>query len=118
MVRGHAGNMGIIKCVNKKCRYYDPDKLDNCGHAFIRIRDCHYSLVRGVKVDKHKNHYLNELMSNECLCGRDKKPGKSFCYSCYKNLPADLQMDLYCRMGDGYEEAYDAAIKWLEDPNT
>lgn len=58
--------------------------------------------------------YYNELIKEECFCGHSKKSGHSFCYRCYKSLPPQMQRDMYQRMGDGYEEAYDEAIKWLE----
>lgn len=58
--------------------------------------------------------YLKELRSNECLCGYYKKPGKSFCYRCYSRLPQDMQRSLYQRIGNGYEEALDEAVKYLE----
>ena len=108
--------MGIIKCMNRECPHWDRDKLDNCGHAYVQIRVCKDSIVKHVKLDKYKNPYLNSLFSNECAgCGGKKSPKKSFCYSCYKKLPHDLQVDLYMRMGDGYEEAYDAGVKWLTE---
>ena len=76
---------------------------------------CKDSIVKNIKTNKYKNSYLNALYSNECVCGNNKKPKKSFCYQCYKKLPRDLQIDLYSRMGDGYEQAYDAAIKYLDE---
>jgi len=58
--------------------------------------------------------YIKELRSNECFCGRPKKPGKSFCFLCYKSLPRDMQRDLWRHIGDGYGDVYDRAVKWLE----
>jgi hypothetical protein len=57
--------------------------------------------------------YIKELMSDECQCGRLKQHRRSFCYKCYTSLPKHMQRDLYQRMGDGYEEAYDEAVHWL-----
>jgi hypothetical protein len=57
---------------------------------------------------------LKELKSEECACGEYKKSGNSFCYSCYKSLPDDMQKDLYKRFGNGYEEAYEEAYQWLK----
>ena len=107
--------MGIIKCENRKCAYFDEGKLDNCSHSFVEIRLCENSIVKGVKFEKYKNPYLNALMSNECVCGGEKKLRQSFCYKCFKKLPRDLKNDLYSHMGDGYEEAYDASVKFLEE---
>lgn len=71
-----------------------------------------------LKMDRSKNRdwswFYNELISDECACGRPKKPGYSFCYRCYRSLPGDMQRDLYKRIGEGYEVAYEAAVKWLE----
>jgi len=107
--------MGIIKCVNRNCPFYDSEKLDNCGHAYMQIRACKDAIVENNEIKKYQNSYLAALYSDECVCGENKKPKKTFCYSCYKKLPHDLQIDLYNRMGDGYEQAYDAAVKWLEE---
>ncbi len=57
---------------------------------------------------------LEELKSDECACGNYKKPGNSFCYNCYTSLPNDHQKPLYKRFGNGYEEAYEEATKWLK----
>lgn len=64
--------------------------------------------------DKDKEFYIKELMSDECACGRPKRPGHSFCYRCYRSLPGHMQHDLFQIVGNGYEEAYEAAVKWLE----
>ena len=59
--------------------------------------------------------YLEALKSDGCQCGRTKKRGMAVCYTCWKRLPRDLQQQLYWRIGDGFEEAYDAAIAYLGD---
>ena len=64
---------------------------------------------------KDRAWYLKELRSDECFCGREKDPGKSFCWRCYKRLPRDLQAALYGRIGNGYEGAYDEAAEWMEE---
>ena len=58
--------------------------------------------------------YIDCLKSDQCLCERSKKPGYSFCFRCYKALPADMQKALWQRMGFGYEEAFEAAAQWLQ----
>lgn len=63
--------------------------------------------------DKDMMWYVRELQSGECQCGRTKKKGKSFCWGCYDALPGHLQRDLYCTVGNEYEQAYDEAVKWL-----
>ncbi len=58
--------------------------------------------------------YFEELMGDECACGRPKRSKYSFCYQCYMSLPGDMRRDLYQSIGEGYEAAYEAAFKWLE----
>jgi len=57
--------------------------------------------------------YIEAFKSEECFCGRNKKSRMAFCYGCYKSLPHDMQKALYQRMGNGFEEAYEEAVKWL-----
>jgi len=64
---------------------------------------------------KDRLFFIKELKSDECRCGRTKKPGRSFCYFCYRKLPRSLQQDLYNRIGSGYEQAYEAACRYLPD---
>lgn len=58
--------------------------------------------------------YVDELGSEECFCGRIKKSGRSFCYPCFSSLSPELKRDLYQRIGSGYEEAYEAAVAYLD----
>jgi hypothetical protein len=64
--------------------------------------------------DKDTAFYLKELRSEECVCGRPKKCGRSFCYKCYASLPGHMKKALYNHIMAGYGEAYDEAVKWLE----
>lgn len=57
--------------------------------------------------------YIEQLKSNECQCGAFKKSMKSLCYGCYVSLPSWIQRDLYKRIRNGYEEAYEDAIEFL-----
>lgn len=57
---------------------------------------------------------VRELRGALCHCGKPKTPGHSFCLRCYKSLPRKTQTDLYKRVGEGYEEAYDAAARVLD----
>jgi hypothetical protein len=63
--------------------------------------------------DLDTQFYIDELMSEECQCGRPKKPRHSFCWQCYSSLPKTMQQALYQHIMEGYEEAYDEAIRWL-----
>jgi hypothetical protein len=56
---------------------------------------------------------LRELKADRCACLRKKIPSMSFCGGCYHELPKDMQMKLYARVGSGYEQYYDEAKKWL-----
>ena len=57
--------------------------------------------------------YVKALGSDECQCGREKKPGLALCYRCFKSLPREMQQALYSPLGAGFEEAYEKAVKWL-----
>jgi hypothetical protein len=59
-----------------------------------------------------------ELAGTECRCGYKKKPRQTFCTRCYFRLTPELRRDLYRRFGDGYEEAYEAAVAVLDQPQT
>lgn len=56
---------------------------------------------------------MRELAGNICHCGKPKVPRQTFCRSCYYRLPAAMRAALYRRMGEGYEEAYAAAVTLL-----
>ena len=59
--------------------------------------------------------YVETLKSEECLCGRVKKPGNSFCFRCFKSLPTiAMRMSMYRTIGAGYEEAFEEAVAWLQ----
>lgn len=107
--------MSVIKCFNSQCHYHDRDEVDNCSHPHIQIQACGHAIVRHEDTRKCRDPYLAALLSNECQCSRTKNGHLSFCYKCYARLPRDLQVRLYRRMGEGYEEAYDEAVKFLEE---
>lgn len=55
---------------------------------------------------------VESLQSTTCpMCGGTKKPKQTACLMCYSELPSHLKRRLYCRIGEGYEEAFaDAAV--------
>ena len=57
---------------------------------------------------------IRELKGTECRCGSEKQPDKTFCTKCYWSLPKSMRSDLYKRVGRGYEQAYERAVKFLE----
>jgi len=62
---------------------------------------------------KDRAWYLSEFRSEECLCGREKQPSRSFCYRCYSELPGYMKSALYQRFRNGYEEAFEDAVLYL-----
>ena len=66
------------------------------------------------------NKLLLELLGFACRYGRVKVPRQTFCAECYRALPVAMQRALYRRFGQGYEEAYAAAVAYLrgDDPHS
>jgi len=62
---------------------------------------------------KSTREMVDELRGTKCICGKPKKSKRTFCFACYHSLPASLQKDLYNRIGEGYEQAYDASVAYL-----
>lgn len=56
---------------------------------------------------------IHDLRSDTCRCGHPKGRGKSFCLSCFRRLGIAKQHALYKKIGNGYEKAYEAAVKVL-----
>jgi hypothetical protein len=105
--------MPVIKCFNRKCKKFDEGAVDHCGAVLVSIQNCPNGIIR--KDKPPVNDYARALASNECACGKDKKPGYAFCYGDYAALPDKMKRALWKRIGQGFEEAYEAAIKWLEE---
>jgi hypothetical protein len=59
---------------------------------------------------------IRELFGTTCRCGKPKGSRMTFCGRCYHRLPPPARSALYRRVGEGYEEAYDAAVAILEPP--
>lgn len=57
--------------------------------------------------------YIDQFKGEECQCGAEKRSRMAFCYGCYKALPARYKQALWSRFGEGFEQAYDDAVKWL-----
>lgn len=56
---------------------------------------------------------VRELESKNCICGKSKWPGHSFCHACYMKLPKATRLDLYKPLSEGYAEIYDRAKEQL-----
>ncbi len=62
-----------------------------------------------------KTHDLvAELKGTICRCGNGKPTMFTFCRKCYGALPRVMGLKLYKRIGEGYEEAYAAAVEFLQ----
>ena len=51
-------------------------------------------------------------------CGRDKASHTTVCMDCFKALPYTIKTELYRSFGHGYEEAFAAAMRHLEVPES
>ena len=59
---------------------------------------------------------LEDFLGEVCYgCGKEKRSKMSHCSKCYYRLPRRMQSDLYKRFGEGYEEAFEASKKFLDD---
>lgn len=59
---------------------------------------------------------LEELHGRVCRCGTAKTPDQTFCRDCYFRLPMPMRRALYLLILDGYIEAYDDAVTFLDTP--
>ena len=67
------------------------------------------------KKEDELKFYRDMRRSNECLCGRGKQPGMWFCFRCYKQLPVEIQRELFGAMTQDMIDAYELAAKYLND---
>jgi len=58
---------------------------------------------------------VRELRGIKCRCGKRKTSGQTFCRGCYYSLSPEIRSMLYRRLGQGYEEAYSEAVRYLRD---
>ena len=58
---------------------------------------------------------VKELAGTTCRCGAEKEAHKTLCRGCYYRLPKGLRNALYRLLGEGYEEAYEAAARFLDE---
>jgi ribosomal protein L40E len=57
---------------------------------------------------------VRELIGTTCRCGATKASKNTFCRKCFYNLPRERRDALYRLMGEGYEQAYQAASDYLD----
>lgn len=65
-------------------------------------------------MNEEQKRLVAELAGTECRCGETKKAKQTFCRKCFFKLPRDLRNALYQRIGQGYEQAYQAAVEKIE----
>jgi hypothetical protein len=53
------------------------------------------------------------LTADRCLCGQPKKLRRALCLGCSLVLPTAMRNALARHVGNGFEEAYQAAKEWL-----
>lgn len=58
--------------------------------------------------------YVDQLRSEQCYCGRPKRYGYPFCYGCYTALPQGLMERVAVRLPEGFDLAFEEAVKELE----
>ena len=105
--------MPIIKCFNRKCCSFNEEAVDHCINPLFGMTQCPDVII---KYDRPPvNDYARALASNECACGNDKKPRYVFCLRCYKSLPSEIRRELWRRLNIGFDNAYEEAVKYLEE---
>lgn len=67
--------------------------------------------------EKPKDFYIKALTATACRCGRKKQRGMALCSKDWRQLPTVLRHDLYKKMKAGFEEAYEAACDFLDNPD-
>jgi hypothetical protein len=61
---------------------------------------------------------LAVLKGTLCWCRSAKQVMRSHCRRCYFALPPAMRQALYSPFGNGYEEAYEASVKFLKERNS
>jgi hypothetical protein len=64
----------------------------------------------------HEAKVIASLFSAVCPhCGEKKRHKESLCNRDYRRLPEAMRRALYQGIGQGYVEAFDAALAWLKE---
>lgn len=104
-----------FECVKRGCNYWKVEVEGHCTHPFPLSERCFEGVIREREGECPAPYYIYMINSAVCLCGRGKIIGKPFCFQCMDDLPRDIRAHLGCRIGDGFEGAYDAAQAFLEE---
>ena len=62
----------------------------------------------------YRRELIRELMGTKCRCGEPKGRGMTLCRACYLSLSQEMRNELYKRIGEGYEDAYERACRVLD----
>jgi hypothetical protein len=58
---------------------------------------------------------VRSLQSDLCpACRKKKKRAQTLCGTCYFSLPYPMRKALYARLGNGYEQSFNDAMRHLE----
>jgi hypothetical protein len=107
---------GIIKCYNNSCMAFNEREVNNCNKPLTKsnIQACPEGIIQGDQDEKPARYYAHLLLLPECACGKPKKRGMAFCYRCFMELPKYEKGQLYLKVGQGFEAAYENARRYLE----
>lgn len=92
------------------------------GHAASQMTwwvDWH-RWMKGATLEKTMDtrDLIRSLSSDLCpACGKKKRPQQTLCGKDYQSLPSPIKTALYDHVGQGYEEAFAAAMKHLKVSN-
>jgi hypothetical protein len=64
---------------------------------------------------KDRKFYLQVLKSDACQCERPKQVRRALCFKCFYRLPGEIRRALYSRIGQGFEKAYEEAVRFLNE---
>jgi Holliday junction resolvase RusA-like endonuclease len=76
-----------------------------------------HGVLRAIREKEKKEeklaYYAEYLESRKCQCGETKITGRALCTFCTKKVPVHLTQGLWKELGDGFEEAFEEACRWL-----
>lgn len=105
---------GIIKCFNNECTAYTTKEVNNCGKPITRITECPQAVVCYDQDIKPARYYARILIDPSCQCGRKKNDNMGLCFICFDSLSPEVKRGLYKKVGHGFEQAYESALKELK----
>lgn len=102
-----------FECLNRRCEYWETEREGHCSPGAMYSEACSIRFIREKTGECPIPYYIYMKNSEVCSCGRKKLSGKPFCFKCTVKLPRDIRAHLGCRIGDGFEEAFDSALRAL-----